>query len=34
VADKILARVAALEGLLPIDPETGTPDQPESGAFC
>lgn len=26
VADKILARVAALEGLRAIDPETGTPD--------
>jgi predicted nucleic acid-binding protein len=26
VADRILARVAALEGLLPIDPETVTPD--------
>jgi predicted nucleic acid-binding protein len=26
VADKILARVAALEGLLALDPEAGTPD--------
>jgi predicted nucleic acid-binding protein len=34
VADKILARVAALEGLLALDPEASTPNEPElPGAF-